>query len=189
MGESKILGALVYSNLFFFLLRLIVYVLNRNFKPSTIAAMDSFLWSMDTIIGVSIYFFPKFVAIRFKKTRGKEGMSMVHSSFSGVHSSLSGIDFSGAEIFKNISTAERFGRRSLDMYESSCSMFLEEPSERNAKFDDSTNGGKSSVNEGKSIPMAIDMSGSTKSQSEMSQQKQESLKSINLTECTAPMSV
>jgi uncharacterized membrane protein YidH (DUF202 family) len=72
LNESKSLGVMVYAHFFFKVLRLIVYYLEDVFSPNLRAAMNSFLWSMDTIVVLAVYFGPKLATAISKESNGGE---------------------------------------------------------------------------------------------------------------------
>jgi hypothetical protein len=61
-NESQTLPNLIYSHFVFVLLRVVTYLLPNVVKESTLGHLRSFLFSIDTILTLAIYFWPKFTA-------------------------------------------------------------------------------------------------------------------------------
>jgi hypothetical protein len=70
LNESKSLGVMVYAHFFFQVVRFFVYFLSEIFQPNVRAAMNSFLWSMDTIVVMAVYFGPKLADAVSTEIRG-----------------------------------------------------------------------------------------------------------------------
>ncbi|CAB9509326.1 Metabotropic glutamate receptor-like protein [Seminavis robusta] len=74
-NETSTLALLVYTNLGFVLVRMFTYILASELRESILAYVRSFVFSIDTLMTVVIYFVPKFVG---------EDVAMSVTSSSGV---------------------------------------------------------------------------------------------------------
>ena len=63
-NESQTLGLMTYSHLVFVCIRLATLFVEEDVGPSQVAQFRSILYSADTLSTLTMYFFPKFVALR-----------------------------------------------------------------------------------------------------------------------------
>ena len=74
-NESRSLGTMIYSHFIFLVLRIIVYSLGQQemFRPNVVAAVTSFLLSLDTLFATCIYLVPKCYEAKVSPNGGGRG--------------------------------------------------------------------------------------------------------------------
>lgn len=58
-NESQRLGFLVYTNFIFVIIRLVLFFVSSSFRPSQLSSITSYLFCIDTIANICVYFVPK----------------------------------------------------------------------------------------------------------------------------------
>jgi hypothetical protein len=110
-NESQTLPNLIYSHFVFVLLRVVTFLLPNVVKESTLGHLRSFLFSIDTILTLAIYFWPKFTA-KDEEQRRSSSLYQRQSIMTAINAPLQWI--SNITMIADLEDPEEESERAVD---------------------------------------------------------------------------